>query len=83
MSGEHTYHLTIASVGETKYDGRAISATFPGTDGVFGVLPHHASFITTLKEGAISVKDQSGALQSIEIQSGVLECAHNRVVVLL
>ncbi len=83
MAGENTYHLVIASVGETKYDGRAISANFPGTAGAFGVLPHHEALVTTLKAGTISVKDQSGEVMQFPIENGVLECANNRVVVLL
>ncbi len=83
MAGENTYHLTIASVGETKYDGRALSATFPGTAGEFGVLPHHEALVTTLKHGTITVKDQSGETKEITIENGVLECSNNRVVVLL
>lgn len=83
MAGENTYHLVIASVGQTLYDGRASSANFPGTAGEFGVLPHHEALVTTLKAGTITVKDQSGDTKSFDIEKGVLECANNRVVVLL
>jgi F-type H+-transporting ATPase subunit epsilon len=80
---DNTYHLVVASVGDTRYDGRALSATFPGADGEFTVLAHHEALVTTLKEGTISVKDQSGDTMQFEITGGVLECANNRVVVLL
>ena len=83
MAGENTYHLVIASVGDTKFDGRAISATFPGDDGEFTVLPHHEALVTTLKQGNIAVKDQHGENLKFDIESGVLECSNNRVVVLL
>jgi F-type H+-transporting ATPase subunit epsilon len=83
MAGDSTYHLVIASVGQTLFDGRAQSATFPGTAGEFGVLPHHEALVTTLKAGTIRVKDHSGSIQAYEIVNGVLECANNRVVVLL
>lgn len=83
MANENTYHLVIASVGETKYDGRAISATFPGDAGEFTVLPHHEALVTTLKQGSISVKDQGGESMKFDIERGVLECSNNRVVVLL
>ncbi len=83
MTSDTTYHLVIASVGETLYDGRALSATFPGTAGEFGILPHHEALVTTLKAGTITLKDQSGESKKIEIENGVLECAMNLVVVLL
>jgi F-type H+-transporting ATPase subunit epsilon len=80
---ENTFHLVIASVGETKYDGRAISAVLPGAAGEMTILPHHEPLITTLKGGSIRVKDQSGESKEFSIESGVLECASNKVVVLL
>lgn len=79
----NTYHLIIASVGETRYDGRAISAVFPGAAGEFTVLPHHEAIVTTLKPGTISVKDQSQETMTFDIEGGVLECSGNRAVVLL
>ena len=79
---DNTFHLTIASVGETRYDGRAISATLPGTAGEMTILAHHEPLVTTLKHGTIVVKDATEE-KRFEIDNGVLECAGNRVVVLL
>jgi F-type H+-transporting ATPase subunit epsilon len=80
---EHTFHLVIASVGESLFDSRAQSVTVPGASGVMTLLPHHEPIVTTLKDGTISLKDQSGSVQTFNIEGGVLECANNRVVVLL
>lgn len=80
---ENTFHLVIASVGEALFDSRAQSVNVPGAAGVMTVLPHHEPIVTTLKEGTISVKDESGSIHTFDIVSGVLECANNRVVVLL
>ncbi len=77
-----TFHLTIATVGETKYDGRAISATLPGSAGEMTILAHHEPLVTTLKAGEISVKDESGE-KTFAIEDGVLECSGNHVVILL
>ncbi len=79
---DHTFHLTIASVGETRYDGRAISVTLPGSSGVMTILANHEPLVTTLKAGDISVKDDSGE-KTFTIVDGVLECSGNRVTVLL
>lgn len=78
-----TLHLVIASVGETRFDGAAISATFPGATGEFTVLPHHEPLVTTLKKGTITVKIALGEPKEFEVEQGVVECSGNRVVVLL
>lgn len=78
----NTFHLVIASVGETLFDGAAISASVPGEAGEMTLLPNHEPIVTTLKTGAITVKTTLGT-QTFEVQSGVLECSGSRVVVLL
>ncbi len=80
---QNSFHLVIASVGQTLYDSRAQSVVVPGTAGEMTILPHHEPIVTTLNKGSISLKDQEGGVQKIAIESGVLECANNRVVVLL
>lgn len=84
MAGHpNTFHLTIASVGETRFDGAAVSATLPGTAGEFTVLAHHEAIVTTLKSGTIIVREADGGAKEFGIESGVLECSGSRVVVLL
>ena len=79
----NTFHLTIASVGETRFDGAAVSATLPGTAGEFTILAHHEPIVTTLKAGTITVRTSEGEPKQFEVGSGVLECSGSRVVVLL
>jgi F-type H+-transporting ATPase subunit epsilon len=79
----NTFHLVIASVGETRFDGAAISATLPGVSGVFTVLPQHEPLVSTLKAGVIMVKEHAAETREFPIDGGVVECANNRVVVLL
>lgn len=85
MADKHvnTFRLVVASVGETLFDGAAASATMPGAAGVFTLLPKHEAFVTTLKQGAIVVKDANGSTKEFPIESGVLECSQGRAVVLL
>lgn len=79
----NTFHLTVASVGETKYNGAASAITLPGTDGVLTVLAHHEPLVTTLKKGIITVSDERGEHTNFEIEDGVLEVSDNRAIVLL
>ena len=83
MAEQSTFHLIVASVGETFFDGAATSATLPTTAGEITVLPHHEPLVTTLKEGNITVRTTAEAPKQFEVTSGVLEMSRNRAVVLL
>lgn len=78
-----TFHLIISSVGETHFDGEAISATLPGSDGELTVLAHHEPFVTALKSGAITVRLEKGETKKFETENGILEFSGNRAVVLM
>jgi F-type H+-transporting ATPase subunit epsilon len=78
----NTFHLVIASVGATQFDGAAVSATVPGAAGEFTILPNHEPIVTTLRPGTITVKTTLET-KKYEVESGVLECSGSRVVVLL
>ena len=82
-----TFRLTIASVGETHFDGQAISATFPGMAGEFTVLAHHEPLVTTLKDGTVTIRlpaEESGKnIKELSIKNGIFESSNNRVTVLL
>ena len=83
MATQNTFHVTIASVGETRFDGVATSVTLPGADGELTVLPHHEPLVTTLKSGTITVREAAGEKKEFLVESGILEVSGNRAVVLL
>ncbi len=79
-----TFHLTVSSVSESKFDGEAISLHVPGIDGAMEVLADHEPLITTLKEGTITIKTEDNKDgEKFGIEKGILEVANNRVVVLM
>ena len=78
-----TFHLVIASVGESRYDGEALSATIPTTGGEITILSKHEPLVATLKPGKITVRKEGEGSEHYEVEGGVVECAGNRVVVLL
>lgn len=82
MATQTTFHLIVASVGEGRFDGAALSATIPTTAGEITVLPHHEPLVATLKPGTITVRESLGT-KDIQIEGGVLEISGNRAVVLL
>ncbi len=82
MATQNTFHLIVASVGESRFDGAALSATIPTTAGEITVLPHHEPLVATLKPGKITVRESLGN-KEIPVDGGVLEISGNRAVVLL
>ena len=78
----NTLHLIIASVGQTLFDGAALSVTLPGEGGMFEVLPHHEPVVATLKKGEISVR-VAEETKTFAIDRGILEMSGNRAIVLL
>jgi len=78
-----SFHIIISSVGETHYDGEAVSATLPGSDGELTVLAHHEPFVTALRTGTITVKLPDNASKTFKTENGILEFAGNRAVVLM
>jgi F-type H+-transporting ATPase subunit epsilon len=73
--------LEILTPEKKVFEGNVISATFPGVDGSFQVLDHHAPLISLLKEGTVEYKSKD-ATQSVSITGGVVEVLKNKVVLL-
>ncbi len=55
----------------------------PGSKGSFEILRKHAPIISTLDEGSIKIIDQNKKQLFIPIQSGVLECIDDEIIVLV
>lgn len=53
----------------------------PGTEGVMGVLPHHAPVLTTLQFGELIVR-KGKAEESFAIYGGVVDIRPDKVIVL-
>jgi F0F1-type ATP synthase epsilon subunit len=84
MARENSFHLVIASVGNTVFDGAVLSATVPGIAGEFTILPHHEALVSILKKGVIVVKEGiESQPKRFDVEGGVVEVSNNRAVVLL
>ena len=83
MAEAPTFHLIIARVGETLFDGAATSATLPTSAGEITVLPHHEPLVSTLKQGKAVVRANAEEPKEFMIESGIVEMSGNRAVVLL
>ena len=74
--------IEILTPDETVFSGEVTSLKLPALDGSLGVLENHAPMITSLKKGVITLKDEKGKEQTIEVAGGTVEVLKNRVIVL-
>lgn len=75
-------YLEIVTPDKKIFEGEVIAASFPGTDGFFQVLNHHAPLVSTLAKGLIVYRDKNEE-REIMVDGGVVEVLHNRVIVLV
>ena len=75
--------VRIAKVGESLFEGEALSLNLPGTEGDMTILPSHSPLIATLRAGTVHVTDTNKQTQSFEIKKGLVEISNNEVIVLL
>ncbi|MBD3235489.1 MAG: F0F1 ATP synthase subunit epsilon [Candidatus Eisenbacteria bacterium] len=59
-----------------------VSLTAPGSEGMLGVLAHHAPLITALVPGPLILTQDDGRREVYAISGGFLEVGGNRAVVL-
>jgi F-type H+-transporting ATPase subunit epsilon len=75
-------HLEIITPDKKIFEGEVSIVTFPGSDGSFQVLNHHAPLVSLLKDGVVEYRtSEKGAIQ-VEITGGVVEVLKNKVIVL-
>ncbi len=61
------------------FKGEISEATFPGSEGEFGVLDGHAPLVTNLKPGVITIKKPDGKKELIAINWGYVEVTPDHV----
>jgi len=74
-------HLEILTPEKKIFEGDVTIATFPGADGSFQIMEHHAPLISLLKEGVVEYKSKE-ATQNVTITGGVVEVVNNKVILL-
>jgi F-type H+-transporting ATPase subunit epsilon len=74
-------HLEILTPEKKVFEGDVTIATFPGADGSFQIMEHHAPLISLLKEGVVEYKSKESS-QNVTITGGVVEVLNNKVILL-
>lgn len=78
-----TFKLEILTPNGQIFNGDVVSATFPGEEGEFGVLAHHASLTTLLQAGVIDLETEDKTVESVAVNWGVVQVGESKVVVLV
>ena len=71
-------HLTVISPERAVFDGAADSVVAPAFDGLVGILPRHAPFMTLLGSGTVTVR-HGGEQSAFGVSGGFLQVAGDNV----
>ena len=74
--------LEVVTPGASVISEEAEIVMAPGSEGEFGVLTGHTTFLTSLKLGALRYKDASGKERMLFVNGGFAEVLPNKVTVL-
>lgn len=77
-----TFEAQILTPDGPAYKGLVEGIDLPGTEGRFQVLVNHASLMTALDIGVITVSDGNGGKEEFAISGGFAEVHENAVTVL-
>lgn len=77
-----TFRLIITKVDKPLFAGDAVSVSVPAIDGDMTVLAEHEAYVTTLKEGTITVRTADEET-TYPLTSGILEISNNEVSILV
>lgn len=78
MSG---LHLMVATPMEIVLDQPDVSHVRAEDDsGAFGILPHHADFLTVLSNSVLAWRDSAGGEHYVAVRGGILQVRDGRTV---
>jgi F-type H+-transporting ATPase subunit epsilon len=70
--------VSVISAERAVFDGDADSVVAPAYDGLVGILPRHAPFMTLLGKGIVKIRS-SGGVQRLQVAGGFLQVARDVV----
>ncbi len=71
-------HVSVISAERSVFDGEADAVVVPAYDGLVGILPRHAPFMTLLGQGIVKIQS-GGSLTRLQVMGGFLQVASNVV----
>jgi len=73
--------VSVISAERAVFEGEAEAVVAPAYDGLVGILPRHAPFMTLLGQGTVKITHRGVAPETTRLQvaGGFLQVAHNVV----
>ncbi len=71
-------HVTVISPERALFDGPADAVIAPAFDGLVGILPRHAPFLTLLGTGTLTVR-QGSTSSAFRVSGGFLQVVGDNV----
>jgi F-type H+-transporting ATPase subunit epsilon len=71
-------HVSVIAPDRAVFDGEGDSVVVPAYDGLVGIKPRHAPFMTLLGEGNLKVTSD-GKTHSFPVKGGFLQVANDTV----
>jgi F-type H+-transporting ATPase subunit epsilon len=71
--------VSVISAERSVFDGDAEAVVAPAYDGLVGILPRHAPFMTLLGQGIVTIRQSGGTLTRLLVMGGFLQVASNVV----
>lgn len=75
-------HFSLVSPAKELFSGAVDHVIAPGTDGEFGVLPKHAPFMSTLKNGVVRVLEGETVTMRIFVRGGFADVTPEGLTIL-
>jgi F-type H+-transporting ATPase subunit epsilon len=69
--------VSVISAERSVFEGEADAVVAPAFDGLVGILPRHAPFMTLLGEGIVKISQSSGTVTRLRVTGGFLQVASN------
>lgn len=66
--------VSVISAERSVFDGEADAVVAPAYDGLVGILPRHAPFVTLLGRGIVKIR-RSGQTANVQVAGGFLQVA--------
>lgn len=80
---EAKLYLEVVTPEKVVFQGKVISVMVPSVDGLFTILKDHAPVVALLEPGVVKVEGRFSEDYEFPCTSGVVECNHNEVTVLI
>ncbi len=77
-----TMKCEIITPNGTIFSGDIASVTLPGSEGEFGVLPHHASLVALLSSGVIEIETEDKSKELVAVNWGHVKVDEGKVTIL-